>query len=500
MNGPIRKVLIAGGFAVAVVVAATGIDAVHDAQASPAPRPAVASPAAAVAAEAQPQAHNVAHELSQAFRIAAGRASPAVVYVEVEIRQQVSNRLPFGVPGGQDEPQSRRGLGSGSGFIFRADGYILTNNHVVEDAEKVRVTLQDGRVFLATVQGRDPVTDVAVIKIDATDLPTIDLGDSDAMEVGDWVVALGYPLNLGSTATAGIVSAVGKGLGILDASNPDAPPLEYFIQTDAAINQGNSGGPLVDLEGEVIGINSAIASQTGFYSGYGFAVPSNIVKRVADDLVKYGEFRRPRLGIELGTLDQADMEVYKLHSLEGTEVAMVQAGFSADKAGMRLGDVIVGLDGKKITDRGQLQELVAQYRPGDKVKLDIIRYGKPLTVTVELGAFESGARVARAQPEAEPSGVSRLGFSARELTPQIARASRIEESSGVVITAVDPFGSGRLLLQPRLVIEQLNGQKIETLDDLEKAAKKMKPGDVVTLIVHTLNATDRRIINYRIDG
>jgi serine protease Do len=499
----LRRTLIAGGFAIAVVAAATGIEAVRSAQAST--PGAAAAPAASAAAPIAPQAQtsNVAHELSQAFRSAAGRAAPAVVYVEVEGREQVQTRaLPFPLfpDPGQSEPQTRRTLGSGSGFIFRADGYILTNNHVVEEAEKVRVTLQDGRVFDATVQGRDPVTDVAVIKIDATDLPTISLGDSDQMQVGDWVVALGYPLNLGSTATAGIVSAVGKGPGILDRSNPDAPPLEYFIQTDAAINRGNSGGPLVDLQGEVIGINSAIASQTGFYAGYSFAVPSNIVKRVTDDLVKYGEFRRPRLGVRVGPLDQADMEVYKLKSLEGAELVEVQEGLAGEKAGLELGDVVVALDGQKITDSGQLTELLARYRPGDKVKLDIIRYGKPLTVTAELGAFESGAHVARAEAESEPSGVSRLGFSARELTPEVARANNLSETGGVVITAVDPFGPARQQLGRGLVIDKLNGQTIENLDDLEKAAKTVKPGDVVTFIVHIPDDGTRRIINYRIDG
>jgi len=251
----------------------------------------------------------------------------------------------------------------------------------------------------------------------------------------------------------------------------------------------------------VICINSAIASRTGYYSGYGFAIPSNIVKRVADDLVKYGEYRRPRLGVELSpALDQADMEVYGLESLEGAEVASVQEGLPAEKAGIKMGDVIVGVDGQKVSSRPHLQEMLARYRPGDKVKLDIIRYGKPIAITVGLGAFESGAHVARAEPDSEPSGVSRLGFSARELTPQVARANDIDETGGVIITGVDPFGSARAEPLRGLIIDELNGQKISSLDDLERVAKTVKPGDVVTFILHAPGQGARRIVNYRVDG
>ena len=501
MNAAIRKTFIAGGFAIAVVVAATGIEAVrsaHAAEAAASTAGTTAAPVAAALAD-QAQGHDVASELSRAFRTAAGRASPAVVYVRVEARQQVA-ALPFRFfDNRQQAPQEERVLGSGSGFIFRADGYILTNNHVVADAEKVRVQMQDGREFAATVAGRDPVTDVAVIKVDATDLPTVQLGDSDEMEVGDWVVALGYPLNLGSTATAGIVSAKGRSLRILQTDNPEAPPLEHFIQTDAAINRGNSGGPLIDLQGRVIGINSAIASQTGFYSGYGFAVPSNIVKRVADDLIQYGEFRRPRLGVEVGALDQADMEVYKLKSLEGAEVVSVQPNTPAEKAGLKIGDVVVGLDGHKITNNGQLTEMLARYRPGDNVSLDVIRYGRGMKVSARLGEFDSGARVARAEPESVNKGVSLLGFNAAGLDAQVARQLRIDATEGVVVTEVDPFGSAARQLVPGYIIEQVNGKAIASVTDLEKAAEAVKPGDVVSLVVRTPDDTRRRILNYRIE-
>jgi serine protease Do len=504
VNATIRKTLIAGGFAVAVVAAATGIEAVRSVeagQAEPAAEAAAAPVPAAAAPVDQSQGHDVARELSQAFRNAAGRAASAVVYVEVTATRQVAANNPFRFFfDEQQQPQRQRVEGSGSGFIFRADGYILTNNHVIEDADKVRVRLQDGREFAATIKGRDPVTDVAVIKIEASDLPTVQLGDSDEMEVGDWVVALGYPLNLGSTATAGIVSAKGRSLGILDASNPDAPPLEHFIQTDAAINRGNSGGPLVDLNGNVIGINSAISSQTGFYTGYGFAVPSNIVKRVADDLIQYGEFRRPRLGVRVGALDLADLEVYKLTSLEGAEVVEVQPNTPAEKAGLRLGDVVVGLDGQKIRDNGQLTELLARYRPGAKVTLDVMRYGRALKLTAELTVFEGGANVAQAEPEREARGAGVLGFAAADLNVALARRFQIEETSGVIVTEVDRFGPAAGQLGPGLIIEQVNGKPVRSVAELEKVAETVKPGEVVSIIGKIPgDAGGRRILNYRIE-
>lgn len=500
MSGTIRKTLMAGGFVVAVVAAATGIEIVRSAEATvePAETMAVASqpaPAAAI----QSQGHDVARELSQAFRTAAGRAAPAVVLIQVQGRQQLAGNLFFEFPFGERrEAPEQRVVGSGSGFIFRPDGYIMTNNHVVESADQVTVQMPDGREFDAVITGRDPVTDVAVLKIEATDLPTVELGNSDEMEVGDWVVALGYPLNLGSTATAGIVSAKGRGIQILDRSNPDAPPLEQFIQTDAAINRGNSGGPLIDLHGRVIGVNSAIASQTGFYTGYGFAVPVNIARRVADDLVRFGEFRRPRLGVEVGRLTQADAEAYGLESLEGAHVVSVTEGGAAEKAGLRMGDVVVGLDGERISDGGQLTEMLAQRRPGDRVNLDVVRGGQSLEFTIELGAFESGARVARADPDRSDRDASVLGFKAVDLNERIARQLQLESTDGVVITEVDRFGPASGRLAARLVVVKVNDKDIRSLADLEKAASSISPGDVVSIVYRMPDDGRLRITNYRL--
>src|SRR5690606_10585608 len=227
-------------------------------------------------------------------------------------------------------------------FIISEDGYVLTNNHVVDNASRVTVTMTDRRQFDATVVGRDPNTDVAVLKIDATNLPVVRIGNSDEIQVGDWVLALGYPLSLGETVTAGIVSAKGKNIGIMGRNEEAAAPLEHFIQTDAAINPGNSGGPLVNLRGEAVGINSAIASPTGTYSGYGFAVPIRLAKRVADDLIEYGVVHRPRLAVVIHDVGPADIDAFSLPNAAGAVVQTLQDGPARD-AGVQIGDVIGGV-------------------------------------------------------------------------------------------------------------------------------------------------------------
>ena len=512
MSTRIRKAAAAVGLVVVVVGAATGLEAIRDGSAASgaaligstrAAEPATGgSLSASVQAgtQAGTQAVDLAPvSLSRAFRAASHATLPSVVYVEVEAEARTAGNIPFWpfdnrqTP--QIEPQPERG--SGSGVIFREDGYIITNNHVVESATRVRVTMPmpDGREFLADVVGRDPNTDIAVIKVDAAGLPVAAFGDSDEMEVGDWVVALGYPLQLGSTATAGIVSAKGRNLGILRQNSETA--LEHFIQTDAAINPGNSGGPLVALDGRVIGINTAIASRTGFYSGYGFAVPANIVKRVAGDLIRYGESRRPRLGVGVQDLSAADIEVYKLTSAEGAEITQLTPGTPAEKAGLQLGDVVVALDGKPIANGGDLTESLALYQPGQTVTLDVIRYGKRMTFKAELEMFEPvvrGSRVATAERE---RGMGRLGFSAAEVTPQAVRQFELSTQSGVVITGVDPAGPAARSLGPGLIIERLNGQRIQSLADLEKAADGVKAGAAVSLVVRGNNDT-QYIVNYRV--
>jgi serine protease Do len=446
-------------------------------------------------------------QLSQAFRRATERALPGVVHVQVEgvRRARVEVPDPFrGTPWedffqqSPSNPQPRRG--SGSGFIFRSDGHILTNNHVVDGADRVMVILQDRREFEAQVVGRDPNTDVAVLKVDATGLPVVSLGDSDPIAVGDWVVALGYPLQLGSTATAGIVSAKGRRLGIINQSQEAAAPLEHFIQTDAAINPGNSGGPLVDLEGRAIAMNSAIASPTGYYSGYGFAVPINLARRVAEDLINHGEVRRPKLGVGIQDVSPADVEVYKLDQPKGAAVSQVEDGGPAAKAGIELGDVIVGVDGKPVDSSGQLMELLARSEPGGTVNLDLIRYGKPVRVAVKLGEFEPAVKATQRVASGREDGLALLGFAAAELTPDLARRLRIEETKGVAIIRVAEGGpAAQAGIAPGLVIERANGRQVNKLADLEAAARAVKPGQAVSLVVRSADGR-RVIINYRTRG
>ncbi|MGH7504599.1 MAG: trypsin-like peptidase domain-containing protein [Longimicrobiales bacterium] len=425
-----------------------------------------------------------AGELSAAFRTAARSALPGVVYIEIR------------AVGRNGQPAE----GSGSGFVFRTDGYIITNNHVVDGATRVTVVLQDRREFVATLVGRDPNTDIAVLKIDVTDLPVTVLGDSDVIEVGDWVVALGYPLDMGSSATAGIVSALGRNIGILQRSREASAPLEHFIQTDAAINPGNSGGPLVDLGGRVVGVSSAIASPTGYYNGYSFAVPINIARRVAEDLIAYGEVHRPQLGVVLADVDPADADVYDLPAVAGAEIVQVTPGSPAEKAGLELGDVVTAVDGAPVNESGDLMELLARNEPGHVVHLRLVRFGEAMDTQVRLGEFEPAVRTAGlTRPEPEP-GLGRLGFAATDLTPAIARGLGVERTQGVVISQVDNSGgAARAGLRAGNVIESFDGEPIDDLADLRRATDGLRAGEAVSLVVRGADGI-RTIINYRVRG
>jgi serine protease Do len=451
-----------------------------------------------------------AESLALSFRSASRTALAGVVHVQVEAApRQVSQRGPSGqnpfegtpfedffrdLPLPSQPPVPR--TGSGSGFIISPDGYVLTNNHVVENATQVLVTMTDRRQFEATVVGRDPNTDVAVLKIEGSDLPVVRIGSSDEMHVGDWVLALGYPLSLGETVTAGIVSAKGKKIGIMGQSNGATAPLEHFIQTDAAINPGNSGGPLVNLRGEAVGINSAIASPTGMYSGYGFAVPIQLAKRVADDLIRYGVVHRPRIGVEIDDVFPADIDALSLSNANGAVVRTLQDGPARD-AGVRAGDVIVGVDGQAVHDSGDLVERLALRQPDDRVVLDIVRYGEPTKVTVRLGAFESTPQPTRAAAAPARDEVAQLGFSAAELTPNLARQMEIDGSGGVVITGVDRGGPAPAAALTGLRISRINGQEIRSVDDLRDVARGLEAGKTVSVVGLT-PAGEEAIVNYRI--
>jgi len=383
-------------------------------------------------------------QTGQAFRSVAKKVSPAVVFIQVEkelggqnvgeflfpfdddfLRRFFGDAPQFKFRSPKNLPQKRREVGQGSGFIISADGYILTNNHVVGDADKVRVKLQDGRQYTAEIVGTDPPTDLAIIRIDEHDLPYLRLGDSNRLEVGDWVLAVGNPFGLSHTLTAGIVSAKGRsGIGIND--------YEDFIQTDAAINPGNSGGPLVDLDGRVVGINTAIFSRSGGYMGIGFAIPINMAKRIREQLVEHGRVTRGRIGAYIQELTPELAEAFKLDKAEGIVVARVMDDSPAQKAGLKQGDVILRMDGKKVERVTRFRNRIAFTAPGTRVRLAIVREGKHKTIDVTVGKLETDQQ---GKPT-ETGELAKLGLSLQTLTPELAERLDYEGETGVLVTEV----------------------------------------------------------------
>lgn len=315
------------------------------------------------------------------------QAAEMTVHAVVNIRTQFQRRTTlyedffgfFSNPYGNTQMLSA----TGSGVIISTDGYIVTNNHVVQDADKIELTLNDKRTFTATLVGSDPSTDLALLKIDAKDLPTVQYGNSDDVKIGEWVLAVGNPFNLTSTVTAGIVSAKARNINILGKNSNDSP-IESFIQTDAAVNPGNSGGALVNTKGELIGINAAIASSTGSYSGYSFAIPVNIVRKVTEDLKKYGLIQRAYLGVSIAEIDGKLAENKNISEIKGVYVGAVIDGGAAANAGIKEGDVILSVNGKSVNSNSELLENIGQYRPSDKVLLNIERSGKAMDISVIL--------------------------------------------------------------------------------------------------------------------
>ena len=320
------------------------------------------------------------------FTFAAETCVDAVVYVKVRATQQVvSNAGPlfrffFGY---ERIPFSREVQGSGSGVIIREDGYIVTNNHVIAGANAIEVTLNNNRTYPARLIGTDPATDVALIKIEENGLPIVPFADSDQLRLGEWVLAIGSPYDLRSTITAGIVSAKGRSMP-KDPNNPNEFRIESFIQTDAAVNPGNSGGALVNKEGKLVGVNTAIISQTGSYAGYSFAVPSNIVKRITDDLMDYGTVHRARLGIVMLPINDEIAKELKLSSVNGVYITDMASDSAAAEAGIKVGDVVVEIGGSKVTGVSSVQELVNNFHPGDRAEVKVIRGGEALSFEVVL--------------------------------------------------------------------------------------------------------------------
>ena len=403
------------------------------------------------------------------FTFAAESAVDAVVFVKVTIKAQAQQypgddffRFFFGdqYPGQQRERQ-----GSGSGVIIRPDGYIVTNNHVVESASKVEVTLNNNKTYEATVIGTDPATDVALLKIDAQGLPTIEFADSDQLRLGEWVLAIGSPLGeeLRSTITAGIVSAKGRSMPNYDGKFK----IESFIQTDAAVNPGNSGGALVNKAGKLVGINTAIISTTGSYTGYSFAVPSNIVSKIVGDLIDFGSVKRVMLGVTISPITDEIAKELKLSSQLGVYINEVTKGGTADKAGLKKGDVIVSLGGSDITSVANLQEKVNSFHPGDKTSAVVIRDGKRQEIELTFQTAEE-----RNGEVAEDGSVSFYGASLA--VPSKEKLARLGLKGGVEIVSV---GSGKMQdagAQEGFIIQYVNDQPVSKPQDVIDLAKKSK--------------------------
>ena len=393
------------------------------------------------------------------FTYAAENAVQAVVFVKVTIKSQQQQQYidPFfrfffgdeGMGGGRERQ------GSGSGVIIRPDGYIVTNNHVVSGATSIQVTLNNNKTYDATVIGTDPATDVALIKIDATGLPVVQFADSDKLRLGEWVLAIGSPLGeeLRSTITAGIVSAKGRSMPNYNGEFK----IESFIQTDAAVNPGNSGGALVNKEGELVGINTAIVSTTGSYTGYSFAVPSNIVKKVVSDLIDFGSVKRAMLGITGGTVNEEIAKKKNLSTPEGVYVSEVVKGGAADKAGLKSEDIITEIDGTKITTMPELQAKVNNFHPGDKAVVKALRGGKPMEFPVEF-----------------TDGTVKDGTVSSDGTVAFYGAQLKAAENGVLIVSAGNGKVARAGGEDGFVIRFVNDQKVTKPQDVIDIAKKSK--------------------------
>lgn len=394
---------------------------------------------------------------------------------------------------GRRMPQQRSPqMASGSGVILSEDGYIVTNNHVVENADKIEVVLNDKRSFQAKIIGRDPNTDLALLKVSAKGLPVVKMGNSDDVRVGEWVLAVGNPFNLTSTVTAGIVSAKARAIGILgDGQDPaisKSRPIESFIQTDAAINRGNSGGALVNTNGELIGINAAIASQTGNYEGYGFAIPINLAKKVLDDFQKFGSVQRGFLGIQIGEVTAELAEKKGLKSTQGVYVDQVVEGGAAHAGGIKAGDVILKIENVPVNASSELQEQIGRHRPGDKIAITLVRNGSEKTVQVVLKS-EEGLKLASSKSTEEV--FNKLGASFAPVSEATKKKYGI--TSGLLVAEVRSGGLFDQIDLPKgTIITAINGKSVAKVDDLDEALGNRK-NDMLQI---TGIAPDGARINY----
>ena len=453
------------------------------------------SAAAAQAPAANAQARGALAAMSQAFESAAAKVSPSVVSIFAEQVVQAGGQqgLPddplqdffgdqffrrfFGDPS-QGGGQRRTVRGLGSGVIVSKDGLILTNNHVVDKADRLSVVIGDKKSYPAKVIGTDPQTDVAVVRIDAKNLPAAELGDSDDVKVGEWVLAVGNPFELMHSVTAGIISAKGRSsVGLAD--------YEDFIQTDASINPGNSGGALADLDGRIIGINTAITSPSGGSIGIGFAIPINMARKVMDALVAKGQVVRGYVGVTLQPIDENMAQALKLKGTDGALVGDVVPDGPADKAGIKRGDIVVAVDGAAVQDNTQVRNLVAEGQPGKTMTFGVLRDGTRLerTVTLAERPHERGGQTPQGDRQ-EGASQQKLGLAVEDLTPEIAQQLGFKNETGAVVVEVVPGSpADDAGLETGDLVQEINRVPVRTARDFERLARGLHSGDAVALLV-----------------
>ncbi len=443
---------------------------------------------------------NSAKELSRAFSTAAKAAMPAVVSIKIEKAIEVGPmgfggsygfNDPFGLfdedllrrffgdrlPPQSQSPEKYREQGQGSGFIISRDGYILTNNHVVGDVDKITVELNDGRKYEdAKLIGTDPDSEVALIKIDGNNFPVLPLGNSDKIEIGDWVIAIGNPFGLSETVTVGVISAVGR-------SNVHIAAYEDFIQTDAAINPGNSGGPLINLDGQVIGINTAIFSQSGGYMGIGFAIPINMARIIEEQLKTQGKVIRGYLGIYGQDVTQDMVELLGLKNRQGVIVANVEQDSPAEKAGIKGHDILLEMNGKKIESYDSFRNDIAILSPGSGARFLVLRDGKTINITVTLS--QRASEIAQSKQLSVPQqSQETLGIEVQNLTKDIAQQFGYSLGEGVIVSRVVPGGAAAQAgIQPGDLIQSVNQQTVSTVNDFDKAMQRSMQNKKVLFLV-----------------
>jgi Do/DeqQ family serine protease len=420
------------------------------------------------------------------FTSAAENTVHSVVHITTKVVQTTFQRDPFQEffygPGAGGREFKQYGAGAGSGVIVSSQGYIVTNNHVIENASEIQVVLNDNSKYDAKVIGADPSTDIAVLKIEGENFPAIPIGNSDELKIGEWVLAVGNPFNLTSTVTAGIVSAKARNINLLsERSAQDVVPIESFIQTDAAVNPGNSGGALVNTRGELIGINTAIASQTGSYAGYSFAVPINLVDKVMRDLIDFGIVQRGFLGVQIADVTQDVKEKNKLPDLKGVFLAKVTEGGSADKAGLKDGDVILKIGSKEVNSVASLQEEIGKRRPGDKVSLTVRQKDGDI-ISKELVLRNKDGDTELMSKE-EISKNYALGATFIELTDKERKELNI--SYGVKIKSITTGKLKSIGLQEGIIITKVNNEPIETVAELTEKLSGVNRGILLEIMDET---------------